>query len=107
MLDSFKLIIINPHTNFHFIMFYVYMLKSKTYDELYIGSTNDLKRRILEHNSGKVQSTHIKKPYKLIYYEAYGAESDARRREKMLKLRGQARNQLLLRLKNTLAQNEG
>jgi len=87
-------------------MFYVYVLKSKRYDELYIGSTNDLRRRIIEHNRGNVESTHTKKPYKLVYYEAYGAESDARRREKMLKLRGQARNQLLLRLKDTLAQNK-
>lgn len=87
-------------------MFYVYVLKSKRYDELYIGSTNDLRRRIIEHNGGKVQSTKSKTPYKLLYYEAYGAESDARRRESMLKLRGQARNQLLLRLKATLAQNE-
>ena len=47
-----------------------------------------------------------KKPYILLYYEAYNTESDARRREKMLKLRGQARNQLKLRIKDTLAQNE-
>lgn len=87
-------------------MFYVYVLNSKKYDELYIGSTNDLRRRIIEHNRGKVESTRKKKPYSLIYYEAYGRESDGRRREKMLKLRGQAKNQLLLRLKDTLAQNE-
>jgi putative endonuclease len=88
-------------------MFYVYVIKSNKYDQLYIGSTNDLRRRIAEHNNGKVRSTKSKGPYKLIYYEAYGTESDARRREKMLKLRGQARNQLKLRLKNTLAnQNE-
>ena len=87
-------------------MFYVYVLNSKKYKELYIGSTNDLRKRIIEHNKGKVESTKKKKPYKLIYYEAYYVESDARRREKMLKLRGQARNQLKLRLKDTLAQNE-
>ncbi len=87
-------------------MFYVYVLKSKRYDELYIGSTNDLKRRVIEHNNGNVESTKYKKPYKLMYYEAYDAESDARRREKMLKLRGQARRQLLSRLKDTLAQNK-
>lgn len=87
-------------------MFYVYVLKNKNYDELYIGSTNDLKRRIIEHNEGRVKSTNLKRPYKLVYYEAYGEESDARRREKMLKLRGQARNQLIIRLKATLAQNE-
>lgn len=74
--------------------------------KLYIGSTNDLRRRIIEHNKGKVESTRTKRPYKLVYYEAYGVESDARRREKMLKLRGQARHQFKLRLKDTLAQNE-
>ncbi len=87
-------------------MFYVYVLNSIKYRELYIGSTNDLRRRIIEHNRGKVESTRDKKPYRLVYYEAYGIESDARRREKMLKLRGQARNQLKLRIKDTLAQNE-
>ena len=87
-------------------MFYVYVLNSDKYKELYVGSTNDLKRRIIEHNRGKVESTRNKKPYKLVYYEAYVEESDARRREKMLKLRGQSRNQLKLRLKDTLAQNE-
>ncbi|HEY4509175.1 MAG TPA: GIY-YIG nuclease family protein [Candidatus Paceibacterota bacterium] len=87
-------------------MFYVYVLNSNKYNEMYIGSTNDLKRRIIEHNRGKVESTRNKKPYKLVYYEAYVEESDARRREKMLKLRGQSRNQLKLRLKDTLAQNE-
>ena len=87
-------------------MFYVYVLNSIKYDELYVGSTSDLKQRIIEHNKGKVISTKTKRPYKLLYYEAYGVESDARRREKMLKLRGQARNQLSLRLKDTLAQNE-
>lgn len=74
------------------------------YDELYIGSTNDLKRRFIEHNNGKCESTARKRPYKLIYYEAYVPESDARRRESMLKLRGQARRQLKERLFKTLIQ---
>jgi putative endonuclease len=87
-------------------MFSLYILKSEKYEELYIGSTNDLRRRIVEHNSGRVKSTKHKEPYKLVYYEAYGEESDARRREKMLKLRGQARRQLLLRLKDTLKKNK-
>ena len=83
-------------------MFYTYILKSQKYNELYIGSTNDLKRRFIEHNKGKVESTKRKGPHKLIYYEAYIAESDARRRESMLKLRGQARTQLKLRIKDSL-----
>ncbi|MFA5889269.1 MAG: GIY-YIG nuclease family protein [Candidatus Paceibacterota bacterium] len=87
-------------------MFYVYVIKSKKFDNLYIGSTSDLKERIIKHNKGLVKSTKDKKPYMLLYYEAYNVESDARRREKMLKFRGQARNQLKLRIKDTLAQNE-
>ena len=85
-------------------MFYVYVLKSQKCDELYIGSTNDLKRRLVEHNKGKSSSTAPKRPYTLLYYEAYVAESDARRRESMLKLRGQARKQLIGRLSQTLLQ---
>jgi putative endonuclease len=83
-------------------MFYLYVLKSINNDELYIGSTNDLKKRLLEHNSGKSPSTKNKCPYELVYYEAYKAESDARRRESMLKFRGQARRQLLARINDTL-----
>ena len=57
----------------------------------------------LTSTTARNQSTpNHRGPYKLIYYEAYGAETDARRRESMLKLRGQARKQLLLRLKDTL-----
>lgn len=87
-------------------MFYVYVLKNNINDELYIGSTNNLRRRFLEHNKGKVFSTKSKGPYKLVYYEAYGKEGDARIREKMLKFRGQARNQLIKRLKYTLGKIE-
>ena len=87
-------------------MFYVYVLKSLEDDELYIGSTNDLKRRVNEHNSGKVTSTAPRRPFKLLYYEAYTAEGDARSREKNLKLRGQARVHLLKRLTESLLQSE-
>jgi putative endonuclease len=87
-------------------MFYVYVIQSKKSSNLYVGSTNDLKERITKHNKGLVKSTRKHKPYVLIYYEAYKIESDARRREKMLKYRGQARNKLKLRIKDTLAQNE-
>ncbi len=82
-------------------MFYVYVLKARKVNELYIGSTNNLKRRLIEHNSGLVVSTKNKRPYCLVYYEAYSAENDARHRESMLKLRGQARRQLMERIKES------
>lgn len=82
-------------------MNYVYILKSSKDDELYIGSTTDLKRRFNEHNNGKVQSTQHRKPFTLIYYEAYKSEQDARIRESKLKQRGNTRYHLIQRLKNS------
>lgn len=83
-------------------MFYVYVLKSKKDNELYIGSTNDLRKRIFLHNSKKVQSTAARTPFNLVYYEAYRVESDARKRESALKLRGQARKALMERINESL-----
>ena len=83
-------------------MFYVYILGSKKDRELYAGSTNDLEKRFQEHNSGKVPSTKPRAPFKLLYYEAYATEQEARDRETALKLRGQARAQLFKRIHETL-----
>jgi len=66
-------------------MFYIYILQSKGCDELYIGYTNDLKKRVEEHNRGKNISTKRYLPWSLIYYEACTNEKDAKRREKYLK----------------------
>lgn len=67
-------------------MFYTYCLQSKKEtNELYFGFTNDLKRRLKEHNSRRNFSTKRYIPWKLIYYEACILESDAHRREKYLK----------------------
>ena len=66
-------------------MYYVYMLKSEKDCSLYIGYTNDLKRRLVEHNQLQNVSTKHKAPFQLIYYEAYRARADARHREDMLK----------------------
>lgn len=67
-------------------MYYVYILQSsKRKNWLYKGSTSDLKRRIVEHNSGKNFSTAPYVPLKLVYYEAYMLKSDAEARERYLK----------------------
>lgn len=66
-------------------MFYVYCIESKKNDKLYFGYTNDLKRRLEEHNKGLNISTKQYKPWIVIYYEACIMESDAERREKYLK----------------------
>ena len=83
-------------------MFYTYVLKSKKDQQLYIGSTNDLKRRFKEHNNGEVFSTKPRRPFELVYYEAYKAESDARNREKNLKLRSRAFTQLKKRIEKSV-----
>lgn len=65
-------------------MFYIYFLFLKD-AKIYKGFTKDLKKRIIEHNAGKVSSTRNKRPLKLIHYEAYLLEEDAIRREKYIK----------------------
>ncbi|MDD3101825.1 MAG: GIY-YIG nuclease family protein [Patescibacteria group bacterium] len=83
-------------------MFFVYILKSSKNKWFYIGSTSDLNKRLEEHNLGKVVSTNFYRPLKLIYYEAYFSEKDARHREHNLKLKSRAFAQLKKRLKSTL-----
>jgi len=82
-------------------MYYVYILKSKKDNLLYTGSANDLKKRFILHNSGKVSSTKNRIPLELIYYEAYKSEKDARSREQKLKLRANALYQLKKRIINS------
>lgn len=63
-------------------MFYTYILKRGDNKELYIGYSDNLKRRIRQHQS--------KYPCKLIYYEAYLTKEGARERERKLKQYGSA-----------------
>jgi len=84
-------------------MHYVYVLKSVILNELYVGQTNDLKRRFAEHNKKKNISTKHKTPFKLIYYEAYQSKSDAKYREKQLKRHSQAYIALRKRIKNSIS----
>ena len=94
---------VNPRTNLESkAMYYIYILKSKNDNNLYIGSTKNLGRRIGEHNGGLVFSTKSRIPFKLIYYEAYKSERDARNREKNLKIRSRAFSQLKKRIRESL-----
>lgn len=97
--EIFAALITPPHL---IRMVYVYVLKSLRDKALYIGSTRDLRKRVADHNDGKVFSTRLRRPFKLLYYEAYQAEKDARDREHNLKLRANALNQLKRRLRHTL-----
>ena len=66
-------------------MFYTYIIQSTKDKRFYTGSTGDLRKRLNEHNTGKVFSTKNRGPFELIYYEACLNEQDARAREKYLK----------------------
>jgi len=83
-------------------MFYVYVLKSEVDKKLYIGYTDDLKRRISEHNQGKTKSIKHRMPFELIYYEAYKNKTDARKREIELKNNSYQKEQLLKKIGNSL-----
>jgi len=66
-------------------MFYVYVLHSAKDSGLYIGFSADLRRRVREHADGLAAATAHRRPFGLIYYEAYAEELDARGREVFLK----------------------
>jgi len=71
----------------------MYIFENHSKNEIYIGYTNDLKRRYKEHT--------YKQP-ELIYYGAYKSEKDARIRELKLKEHGQTKRRLKERLKYSL-----
>ncbi|OHA88721.1 MAG: hypothetical protein A2653_00270 [Candidatus Zambryskibacteria bacterium RIFCSPHIGHO2_01_FULL_43_25] len=66
-------------------MYYVYILKSEADKKLYIGYSANLKKRFQEHQDGRVRSTKPRRPFELIFYEAYKSRLDAKRREKYFK----------------------
>ena len=66
-------------------MFIVYILHSEKHDRTYVGFTNNLERRLREHNSGHSKSTKAYKPWIVIYQEEVDTRLKAREREKFLK----------------------
>lgn len=85
-------------------MYYTYVLIILKIYKLYIGYTEDLKKRFKQHNSKRGGDYTSKNgPYKLIFYEAFLNEEDARQQEKFYKT-GYGREVLKEKLKNTLKQ---
>ena len=66
-------------------MYFVYVLQSELDKSWYIGFSTAIDQRVDEHNSGKNHSTKFRRPWKLIYYEAYLHKLDALGRERFLK----------------------
>ena len=66
-------------------MFTVYVLQNSFSKRYYVGSTNNIVRRIEEHNRGQTKSTKQKGKWTLIYKEEYSTALEANRRERQLK----------------------
>lgn len=88
-------------------MFYVYLLKSQKDDNLYIGLTSDLRRRLEEHSAGLTRSTKNRRPFKLVYYEAYLDFREAKTRESKLKQFKNSYKELKKRIPHSLLKSGG
>lgn len=66
-------------------MAYMYILKSLKNGRYYIGSTNNLERRLKEHNAGKMGYTKRYRPWKIYYTEEYKNAAEAKKRERQVK----------------------
>lgn len=84
-------------------MYYVYILFSEKDKQLYTEFSDDLRARFTKHEKGFVKATKHRRPLKLIYYEAYENEFDARRREVYLK-GGNGKSTLKIQLKEVLSE---
>jgi len=69
---------------------------------MYFGSTNDLMRRLKEHNAGVSQATSRYKPWKYAYVEGYALKEDALGREEKIKQFGKVYAQLKRRIIRSL-----
>jgi len=66
-------------------MYYVYAIKSKRENYIYIGLSNNPERRIAEHNYKKERTSRFYAPFETILAEKYSRGIEARKREKYLK----------------------
>ena len=66
-------------------MYIVYVLRSLKDGLLYTGVTNDLRRRLREHDGGKTRSLRGRRPLALVYTEEYSSKQEAIARERFFK----------------------
>ena len=66
-------------------MYYVYAIKSLNRNYIYVDISNDLERRLLEHNRGYNHTTKPYRPFKILHFEKFESRIEAREREKFLK----------------------
>ena len=87
-------------------MHVVYLLQHDETHEKYIGCTDNLKRRLHEHNSGQQTATRRKTgKWKVIYAEIFRVKSDAVMRERKLKNNARGRQELYKRISASELEN--
>ncbi len=79
-------------------MCWVYILKSQKDKGFYIGKTNNIDRRLREHNSGQVKSTKARRPLIILEKVSCDTDKEALRLEKKFK-KGYKREQLYRKYK--------
>lgn len=70
-------------------MHYLYILRSLKDNKLYIGTTDNISRRLKQHNNGQSGSTKYRRPFTLIYKENYPSKNQAMKREWYFKNTGE------------------
>ena len=65
--------------------FHAYVLRSQSTGRFYVGHTENLTRRIVEHNNNRTTSLKNRGPWELVYSEEYSTRSEASRRERQIK----------------------
>jgi putative endonuclease len=66
-------------------MHYVYVLQSLRDYRTYVGSTNDIERRLAEHNAGQAKATKNRRPFRILFTESFETSQAAKRREQWWK----------------------
>ena len=72
-------------------MFTVYIIYSSVIDKFYTGQTQDIERRLEEHNRGKTSFSAQGMPWTLVFSKECSSRSEALKLEKLIKKRGAAR----------------
>ena len=67
------------------MIFTTYVLQSEKSKRYYIGSTDHIEARLIQHNKGYSRYTKGKGPFNLVYSEQYSTRSEAKKREYYLK----------------------
>ena len=77
--------------------YYVYIVKCSD-GYLYTGITNDISRRVTEHNAGTIKSayTYSRRPVKLVFYQEFSDAEQAIVFEKKIKKWSRAKKEALI-----------